>query len=229
MTRAVLFGHETGLMDRLGADLEGLGLKPESFLDIERGISACADGDAPDLLVVSCRTTECSRLVERLHQSWQTEETPILLVVGSDADWDAAVAGRVSDIILADYDPRELAARVKLILSRSPGPAKTGRIVAGELVIDPDSFEVRIGGRAIPLTYREYELLRFLAQERARVFTRKTLVEKIWEYDYLSGTRTVDVHVRRLRAKLGPRYGSMIETVRNVGYRFSRHDPPKAP
>jgi len=105
--------------------------------------------------------------------------------------------------------------------------AKPNLIVIGDLVIDPEGVEVRVGDRLVPLTFREYELLKFLATQRGRVFTRKGLIEAIWEYDYLSGTRTVDVHVRRLRSKLGPRYGAMIETVRNVGYRFSRYDTPE--
>ncbi len=131
--------------------------------------------------------------------------------------------------MLADYTLKELSARLKLLTARAPKTAAGDEIVVGSLVIDFRSFEVRVEGRPVSLTFREYELLRFLAADRGRVFTRKTLVEKIWEYDYLSGTRTVDVHIRRLRYKLGPRYGSMIETVRNVGYRFSRHDPPEPP
>lgn len=103
-------------------------------------------------------------------------------------------------------------------------PSQT--IVIGNLLIDFESFEVAVGDQVVPLTFREFELLGFLAGNRGRVFTRKKLVESIWKYDYLSGTRTVDVHIRRLRSKLGARYGSMIETVRNVGYRFSGHDLP---
>ena len=91
---------------------------------------------------------------------------------------------------------------------------------AGELGIDPDTYAAKLKGRPLDLTYKEFELLKFLAQHPGRVFTRDQLLREVWGYDYFGGTRTVDVHVRRLRAKLGSEYESMIGTVRQVGYKF---------
>jgi DNA-binding winged helix-turn-helix (wHTH) protein len=91
---------------------------------------------------------------------------------------------------------------------------------SGELVIDEASYTVRLHGRVLDLTFKEFELLKFLAQHPGRVFTRSQLLQEVWGYDYFGGTRTVDVHVRRLRAKLGAEYELLIGTVRNVGYRF---------
>jgi DNA-binding response OmpR family regulator len=88
------------------------------------------------------------------------------------------------------------------------------------LVIDEGSYTARVRGRALDLTYKEFELLKFLAQHAGRVFTRAQLLQEVWGYDYFGGTRTVDVHVRRLRAKLGVEHEALIGTVRNVGYRF---------
>ena len=95
-----------------------------------------------------------------------------------------------------------------------------GPITAGALVIDEATYSVRLRGRLLDLTYKEFELLKYLAQHPGRVFTRAQLLQEVWGYDYYGGTRTVDVHVRRLRAKLGPEHEVLIGTVRNVGYRF---------
>ena len=93
-------------------------------------------------------------------------------------------------------------------------------IEAGEVVIDEISYSAKLRGKALDLTYKEFELLKYLAQHPGRVFTRAQLLQDVWGYDYFGGTRTVDVHVRRLRAKLGPDHDALIGTVRNVGYRF---------
>jgi DNA-binding response OmpR family regulator len=90
----------------------------------------------------------------------------------------------------------------------------------GDLVMDLGNYTVQIGGHSIDLTYKEYELLRFLATNRDRVYSRETLLNKVWGYDFYGGARTVDVHVRRLRSKIEDRHHTFIETVRNVGYRF---------
>jgi DNA-binding response OmpR family regulator len=100
-------------------------------------------------------------------------------------------------------------------------------IRGGELTIDPDTYAAKLKGRPLDLTYKEFELLKFLAQHPGRVFTRDQLLREVWGYDYFGGTRTVDVHVRRLRAKLGAEYESMIGTVRQVGYKFVL--PPTRP
>jgi DNA-binding response OmpR family regulator len=93
-------------------------------------------------------------------------------------------------------------------------------IRSGELSIDEATYAARLRGRVLDLTFKEFELLKFLAQHPGRVFTRAQLLQEVWGYDYFGGTRTVDVHVRRLRAKLGPEHEALIGTVRNVGYRF---------
>ena len=93
-------------------------------------------------------------------------------------------------------------------------------IRSGEVVVDDATYTAQIGQRALDLTFKEFELLKYLAQHPGRVFTRDQLLQEVWGYDYFGGTRTVDVHVRRLRAKLGPEHETLIGTVRNVGYRF---------
>jgi DNA-binding winged helix-turn-helix (wHTH) protein len=114
----------------------------------------------------------------------------------------------------------EVDARVRLVTTRSqPGP-EDQMISASGVTIDEVSYQAKVNGKALDLTYKEFELLRFLAGHPQRVFTREQLLSEVWGYDYFGGTRTVDVHVRRLRAKLGD-MESLIGTVRNVGYRFT--------
>jgi DNA-binding response OmpR family regulator len=136
------------------------------------------------------------------------------------ADWG------FSDVILDTAGPAEVEARIRLAVGQleldnlaSDGGGR--EIRTGEVVIDENSYTAKIKGRALDLTFKEFELIKFLAQHPGRVFTRAQLLQEIWGYDYFGGTRTVDVHIRRLRSKLGPEYEAIIGTVRNVGYRFS--------
>ena len=126
------------------------------------------------------------------------------------------------DLIFAPIDSEELSIRIRRLLLRSEEMSSLNKIKIDDMLIDLDSYEVRIENQRIALTFKEYELLKYLASNRGRAFDREALLTQIWNYDYYGGTRTVDVHVRRLRAKLGTKYGSMIETVRQVGYRFCR-------
>ena len=131
----------------------------------------------------------------------------------------------LDDFTLLPADADELSARLKLLISRpqqegrgrSGGP---GQIQLGDLWIDPTRYEVWVGQRQVALTFKEYELLRLLASEPGRVFTREVLLDRVWGYDYFGGTRTVDVHIRRLRSKVEDPEHTFIETVRNVGYRL---------
>src|SRR5262249_46421509 len=118
--------------------------------------------------------------------------------------------------------PAEFEARLRLAIGRQASalPTAPDEIRSGELSIDEATYTARVRGRPLDLTYKEFELLKFLAQHPGRVFSRAHLLQEVWGYDYFGGTRTVDVHVRRLRAKLGPEHEALIGTVRNVGYRF---------
>jgi DNA-binding response OmpR family regulator len=133
-------------------------------------------------------------------------------------------------VVLDTAGPAELDARLRLAVDRHARTADPApeQVQIGELVIDETTYTARLSGRALDLTYKEFELLKFLAQHPGRVFTRSHLVQEVWGYDYFGGSRTVDVHVRRLRAKLGPDNEMLIGTVRNVGYKFVRPAPDSA-
>ena len=136
-----------------------------------------------------------------------------------NADWG------ITDVILDTAGPAELDARVRIVIGKDAIASleknpTLKEIRSGEVVIDEDSYTAKIKGRSLDLTFKEFELLKYLAQHPGRVFSRSQLLQEIWGYDYFGGTRTVDVHIRRLRSKLGPEFESIIDTVRNVGYRF---------
>ncbi len=129
-------------------------------------------------------------------------------------------AHELDDFILAPVHEAELVARVQLVLWRHGRALSRNTLEAGDLIVDTSNYQVFEGGRSITLTFKEFELLRFLMTHNQQVFTRETLLNRVWGYNYYGGSRTVDVHIRRLRSKLeagGQRY---VETVRNVGYRF---------
>ena len=136
-----------------------------------------------------------------------------------NADWG------LDEILLPGTGPAEIDARLRLLIGRRGNlqdQEGVGKISLGELVIDEGTYTARLRGRPLDLTYKEFELLKYLAQHAGRVFTRAQLLHEVWGYDFFGGTRTVDVHVRRLRAKLGPEYEALIGTVRNVGYKAVR-------
>jgi DNA-binding response OmpR family regulator len=147
---------------------------------------------------------------------------PVLAIV-TDGGWAAVTADwGVADVILHTAGPGEVEARIRLAIGRAARPAadRAAEVRSGELVIDEATYSAKIRGATLDLTFKEFELLKFLAQHPRRVFTRSQLLQEVWGYDYFGGTRTVDVHVRRLRAKLGTESEALIGTVRNVGYKF---------
>ena len=126
------------------------------------------------------------------------------------------------DFICAPLRAEELEARLKHLFWRTGRGLRPELVEYGPLVLNLETYQASVSGRALDLTYMEYELLRFLATHPGRVFTRETLLSRVWGYEYYGGARTVDVHVRRLRAKLGEENAALISTVRSVGYRFGQ-------
>jgi DNA-binding response OmpR family regulator len=158
---------------------------------------------------------------------------PVILIATEGGlpaiQWDWGM----DEVLLDTCSPAELEARLRLSVARTAAPGSpvgegAEEIRSGDLHVDEGAFSATLRGRPLDLTFKEFELLKFLAQHPGRVFTRAVLLQEVWGYDYFGGTRTVDVHVRRLRAKLGVEYESLIGTVRNVGYRFVPERPDAA-
>lgn len=126
------------------------------------------------------------------------------------------------DFCLAPFHPAELEARLRHLLTAEIEVQAADLVEYGELVLNLETYQASISGKSLDMTYMEYELLKFLAQHPGKVFTRETLLSRVWGYEYYGGARTVDVHIRRLRAKLGEEHANLIATVRSVGYRFGQ-------
>lgn len=160
------------------------------------------------------------------------KEAPLIVIAGEGGlaalsnDWG------FDDLLLSTAGPAEVDVRIRLAISPSPDSEEDRLIRTGNIVIDEAGYAAKLNGKQLDLTYTEFELLKYLAQHPGRVFSREQLLSDVWGYDYYGGTRTVDVHVRRLRAKLGPEHESVIGTVRNVGYRFvvpAEESPNRSP
>ncbi|SNU01736.1 DNA-binding response regulator, OmpR family, contains REC and winged-helix (wHTH) domain [Ruaniaceae bacterium KH17] len=176
--------------------------------------------DAEVVLVDARRELVIARAICQLAA---TLDTPPVLLVLDDGGWPVVEPSwAAADVVSVSAGPAELDARIRLLAEREVATAPDDdRVETGDLVIDASGYTARLRGQVLDLTYKEFELLRYLAANPGRVFTRAQLLQEVWGYDYFGGTRTVDVHVRRLRAKLGVEYDQLIGTVRNVGYRFN--------
>jgi len=149
--------------------------------------------------------------------------SPVILITTEGGLAAVTQEWGLTDVLLVDASPAEIEVRIRLATTKietANNFESAGEIKAGELSIDESTYSAKLRGRILDLTYKEFELLKFLAQHPGRVFSRDQLLREVWGYDYFGGTRTVDVHVRRLRAKLGPENENLIGTVRNVGYRY---------
>jgi DNA-binding response OmpR family regulator len=147
-------------------------------------------------------------------------DKPVVVVISEGGLAALKYSWGFLDWLLPHASPAEIETRLRLAAERSAAERPQRAANIGDLVVDEDSYQVRLRGQPLDLTYKEFELLKALANAPNRVFTRDLLLQEVWGYDYFGGSRTVDVHVRRLRAKLGPEYESMIVTVRGVGYKL---------
>lgn len=204
-----------------GDVLPGLALLSHQVRTIPAEPAQLVTAPHSDVIVVDARhdLTNAKNLCKILQATGLS--CPLFLVVTEgglaavSADWG------ITDVLLEHAGPAEIDARIRLALGRTASEERNdSRISASGIVIDEASYSVKVHDKPLDLTYKEFELLRFLAQHPSRVFTREQLLSEVWGYDYFGGTRTVDVHVRRLRAKLGD-MEQVIGTVRNVGYRFN--------
>ena len=206
--------------------LPALGLLQHDVRILPAEASVLVDAPITDCIIIDARrdlptAKSFTKLITTTGVS-----TPLIIVTTEgglsaiNADWG------ITDVILDTAGPAEVDARIRIVIGKdaitqlAKNPSLK-EIRSGEVVIDEDSYTAKVKGRTLDLTFKEFELLKYLAQHPGRVFSRSQLLQEIWGYDYFGGTRTVDVHIRRLRSKLGPEFESIIDTVRNVGYRFA--------
>ena len=223
MARILLLSHSLGASTEV---LPSLGLLQHQVRVMPSEASILVDVPEVDCLFIDARKDlPAAKSLTRLLTSTGVD-CPIISVTtegglsAMSADWG------IHDVILDTAGPAEVEARIRIAVARMQNDRVATdptlrEIRTGDVVIDENSYTAKVRGRTLDLTFKEFELLKFLAQHPGRVFTRSQLLQEIWGYDYFGGTRTVDVHIRRLRSKLGPEFEALIGTVRNVGYRFT--------
>ncbi len=186
-----------------------------SAIGVDAAISAAAQAD---IVMVDARADlAAAKALCALFRD-HSESVPLLLLVPSSALGLIAPSWGMADFVLDSAQPAELDSRLRFLLTTVP---TSNTLTGGPVVIDEDAYTVMLDNKPLDLTYTEFELLKYLVLHPGRVLTREHLLSEVWGYDYFGGTRTVDVHIRRLRAKLGSEHDSCIGTVRNVGYRFT--------
>ena len=174
---------------------------------------------SPQAVILDMASVGATRSQELVTQC-KSQKFPVLVVVPGDDLTSFDPSMNPDEFILGPVRDEELNARIKQAIYRVNGAAESKVLSMGDLVVDLDRYDVTVAGRRVSLTYKEFQLLALLASNPGRVYTREALLSQVWGYDYLGGTRTVDVHVRRLRSKVEAPGRSFVETIWNVGYRF---------
>lgn len=206
-----------------GAALPALELLSHRVRQIPAEPAQLVNAPSADVIFVDARTdlVGAKSLCKILNTTGL--DAPLVLIVTEGGLTAVSTDWGVDDVILVGAGPAEVDARIRLAIGRLVKEQSSSRIQTSGITIDESSYSAKVHGKALDLTYKEFQLLHFFATHPSRVFTREQLLSEVWGYDYFGGTRTVDVHVRRLRAKLGD-LEQLIGTVRNVGYRFNVYD-----
>lgn len=221
MGTILLFGKVKNRARAISKELESVGYEVIMTSSLAPSVAILA-AEPVDAIMIDLffGIRESDSIISRIKSSIRLSQLPLVaLIAQGDIDQIDTITG-ISEVITYPCSPKEMSLRLQLASRGHQGMASEIVIKVGGLVIDPVSYEVTVDGVLVSLTHKEFELLKFLASNQDTVYARPTLVHKIWKHDYDSGMRTVDVHIRRLRAKLG-KYSCLITTVRHVGYRFS--------
>lgn len=231
MTRILVVEDDPDIGNLVTRYLEKAGFSVELLTSGRDALTAVA-ANPPDLLVLDLMLPHVSGLdiCRTVRGNAQTSTVPIIMLTAR-AEESERIAGLelgADDYIAKPFSPNELVARVRALLRRARRePAGAGRIAYGSIVVDPDQHVVTFAGTPATLTAKEFLLLAYLLAHRGRVLSRDTLLTDVWGYRYTGGTRTVDVHVRRLREKLPP-LGEALVTVKQFGYKLLEHPPLSA-
>lgn len=220
MYRILLLGFADPEARGLTTLLEQADFRAQSAVANEAALERIVQAP-PDVLVLDFAALPQDHLRRILAESSVSEHTAVIAAVREEMVRRLENGPPLDDFLLKPVQQSEFLARVRLALRRRTNVDAQNVLRCGDLVIDLANYKVTVGGAPVDLTYKEYELLRFLVSNPAKVFTREQLLNRVWGYDYFGGARTVDVHIRRLRSKIERRAeDNFIDTVRNVGYRF---------
>lgn len=226
MLRLLMIAQETETLAELRSEITRSGFACP-IVPRGEGLAEEIADHRPDLVLAEIdgklSNTEIRELVREMKQA---SPLPVMALVTGETL--ASLNGQlniaeIDDFVTSPYDARELTLRIKRLLERARKIDSGELIKCDGLLIDLAKCEVSVAGRIVELTFKEYELLKLLAADSGRVYTREALLNQVWGYDYYGGDRTVDVHVRRLRSKIEDSSHTFIETVRNIGYRFKKN------
>lgn len=221
MSDAWIYGAQGG--EETSRLLAELGFSPHSVS--ANGTLRPPEGEsrAPELAVIFASGLEepsCAELCARLAEDEDLGEVPVIVALAAGALAEGIGVAEGHELLIEPFSGEELQARIARARRAVNGIDHDDIVRVGSLEMNLATYQVAIGGRPVDFTYMEYELLKFLVTHPRRVFSREALLSRVWGYDYYGGARTVDVHVRRVRAKLGSENASRIKTVRSVGYRW---------
>ncbi|MEJ7891062.1 MAG: response regulator transcription factor [Solirubrobacteraceae bacterium] len=219
MSDAWIIGNDESSVSEAARAVAELGFRPlrvhaNGTLAVDQGTGGSRG--APAIAIV----IDCLDSLSILRGTADLQEVPVVLSLDPDEIGEAGSAIDVDELLVRPYAPAELRARIARARKQVNGISADDVVRIGTLEIDLATYQVTVAGEPVDFTYMEYELLRFLATHPNRVFSRDALLSSVWSYDYYGGARTVDVHVRRVRAKLGAEHAQRLKTVRSVGYRF---------
>ena len=219
---------DAGIRELVVYTLQNTGLEAKGFAD-GAALAAALRTHRPQLILLDIMLPgeDGIAILRRLRAAEETRQIPVILLTAKNTEYDKVVGldSGADDYVAKPFGMMELVARIRAVLRRTQHepPDETARpLVAGEICVDERAHTVYVGDKEVQLTLKEYQLLCLLMKKRGAVLTRDVLLESIWGYGNESETRTVDVHIRTLRQKLGPS-GALIETVRGVGYRMGDH------
>ena len=225
LREAAVLGFAEGSGAVMAAGLARLGVHARLVEYADPGLPAQLVTPRPDLLIVDAAGEAAARLAQRalgpVLDQLRELAVPVLAATTAETGPPSELLVQVDDVLLPPYEPAEALLRAVLI-TRRRGTGAAHLLSAGPLTVDVEGFRAWLAGTPLSLTFTEFQLLRLLLLNRGKVLTRETLLNKVWGFDYYGGLRTVDVHIRRLRAKLQAEAPAMIETVRHVGYRIAQ-------
>lgn len=221
--KILIVDDEQDILDLLKFNLESEGYKTLTALDGDRAL-ALAESQKPDLIILDVMLPgkDGWEVIRELHKYPKTQHIPVVFLTAKDSEIDEVVGLELGadDYIVKPIGIRKLLARVKVVLRKTSPSVEKEKILFGDVEIDILNYTVKVGSKAIPFTKKEFDILTFLAQRPGRVLSREVLLDHVWGNDVIVIDRTIDVHIRKIREKLGKKNVQYIETIKGVGYRF---------
>jgi two-component system alkaline phosphatase synthesis response regulator PhoP len=213
--------NRTQCINKLILELENAGFSCFNLATYDDAVGKVLESST-DVVLIAIDSRQADQGWALAHILKEANDIPVISLLTSESLAELDSKSKIDDFVLEPWNGPEVITRLKCVLRKKISAHGDNVTQYGDLLIDLDSCEVWVGDKLVALTYKEYELLKFLISNPGRVFDRDNILNKVWGYDYLGGDRTVDVHIRRLRSKIEDPRHAFIDTVRNIGYRFRK-------